>query len=199
MARKPSERRHGQEEEAGEVDLTPIMSILVILIPMLIFAFSFFEVKIQEVSAPKMSPTKEQKKEPDKKPLNLTVLVTEKGFSIKQEEDLTVEPDQPIPKRVFQIADPADPSGKRMKEVHEYDYPTLYSRLMKKKKLHKEEQVINIGADHHIPWHIIARTIDASRVQLEESAYTDLTQWSQAKPKKDGAYLFPQVVFTVAE
>jgi hypothetical protein len=53
MARKPSERRHSKEK-IEDLNLSPIMSILVILIPMLLYAFSFFEVKVQAVTAPRM-------------------------------------------------------------------------------------------------------------------------------------------------
>ena len=42
MARKPSSRRHSTTD-LDDVNLVPIMSILVILIPMLIYAFTFFE------------------------------------------------------------------------------------------------------------------------------------------------------------
>jgi biopolymer transport protein ExbD len=195
MARKPSERRHGGAEDFGDVNLTPIMSILVILIPMLIFAFSFFEVKIQAVAAPKMGQPKKTDTENEKKPLNLTVLITDDGFKVSQEEELTTEPDAPIPKKLI--------TNDLGMEVKEYDFPTLYNRLMSKKKLHKDERTINIGADPHIPWHVIARTIDASRLQLEETAYDDFEKWSGAKVKKDSdgipVELFDTVVFTVAE
>jgi biopolymer transport protein ExbD len=80
MARKPSERRHSKEK-IEDLNLSPIMSILVILIPMLLYAFSFFEVKVQAVTAPRMGQSKPTKdKEEEEKPLNLTVLVTSKGF-----------------------------------------------------------------------------------------------------------------------
>ena len=52
MAKKPSLRKHG-EIVIEEVNLTPIMSILVILIPMLIYAFNYNEMAVQEVSLPK--------------------------------------------------------------------------------------------------------------------------------------------------
>ena len=51
MARRPSQQRH-TEEPLEEVNLIPIMSILCILIPVLILAFNFFEVSIQQVAAP---------------------------------------------------------------------------------------------------------------------------------------------------
>lgn len=194
MSRKPSERSH-VKDEIGEINLTPIMAILTILIPVLLYAFNFFEVKIQGVSAPKMGTGKaETKKENEKKPLNLTVLITEKGFKLSQEEELTTEPEAPIPKRTF-----TDGEGTFV----DYDYPRLYSRLMAKKKQWPKERTINIGADFDIPWHIIARTIDASRVQLEEDGYEDLEGYSRAKPKRDNegnpSMLFDNVVFVVAD
>ena len=195
MARKPSERSHS-EAVMEEINLTPIMAILVILIPILLYAFNFFEVKIQGVSAPKMGTGKQEtKKEDDKKPLNLTVLITEKGFKLTQEEELTTEPEQPIPKRTF-----ADENGN---QIVEYDYPRLYSRLMQKKKQWTKERTINIGADFDIPWHIIARTIDAARVQLEEDSYDDLEGYAHAKVRlsseKEPQMLFDNVVFVVAD
>jgi biopolymer transport protein ExbD len=194
MARTPSSRGHGTEEKLEELNLAPIMAILVILIPMIIYAFNFVEITVLRVSAPKMGKPKEVQ-EQTKKPLNLTVLVTPDGFTIKQEEELTTEPDKPIPKTSF-----VDAQGN---QVTEYNYPALYSKLVEKKRLHKEETTINIGADPQVKWGIVARTIDTSRVELEDPAYTDFDAWSKAKPKKstEGAVveLFPDVVFTVAE
>ena len=194
MARKPSDRRHGSEE-VGELNLVPIMAILVILIPVLLYAFSFFEVKVQAVSAPRMGPSSgKPKADDDKKPLNLTVLITSKGFVIKQQAELQAEPEKPIYKRSFDVAG---------KQVEEYDFPALYSRLVKKKDQYPDEKVINIGAEMDIPWHVIARTIDATRVRLEEDGYEALEAYSLAKPKKnadgDPLDLFPAVVFVVAE
>jgi biopolymer transport protein ExbD len=191
MARKPSERRHSKEK-IEDLNLSPIMSILVILIPMLLYAFSFFEVKVQAVTAPRMGPSKPTKdKEEEEKPLNLTVLVTSKGFVVKQQAELTSEPEKPIFKRSFNGG------------AEEYDFPALYSRLMAKKKTYPDEITINIGAEMDIPWHIIARTIDCARVQLVQDSYEDLKAYSEAKVKSDSkgeaVDLFPAVVFVVAE
>jgi biopolymer transport protein ExbD len=191
MARKPSERRHSKER-IEDLNLSPIMSILVILIPMLLYAFSFFEVKVQAVTAPRMGPSNQKPKDEDeKKPLNLTVLVTGKGFVVKQQAELTTEPEKPIFMRSFNGG------------AEEYDFPALYSRLMAKKKQYPDEITINIGAEMDIPWHIIARTIDSARVQLVEESYEDMKAYATAKVKSDSKGealdLFPAVVFVVAE
>ncbi|MDP6945920.1 MAG: biopolymer transporter ExbD [Myxococcota bacterium] len=217
MARKPSERAHGEEVDA-DLNLVPIMAILVILIPVLLYAFTFFEVRVQAVAAPRLGPAKKtEKKDEDKeKPLNLTVLVTKDGFAIKQQAELMEGEEPPIPKRTFMI---------KGKEVVEYDYPALYTRVRQKKIKHPDETTINVGAEMDIPWQTIARTIDATRVVLCKPAvgkeevkgedcpaaesYEDIELYTKAEAKlgkdtngdgvKDPVDMFPAVVFVVAE
>jgi biopolymer transport protein ExbD len=187
MARK---RRHS-EADMGELNLTPIMALLVILIPVLLFAFSFFEVKVQAVSAPRLGPTKSTKDPKKEKPLNLTVQITSKGFNLTQDKEFTTAPEKPIYKKRFAGED-----------RDEYDYPSLYSRLVAKKNQYPDEKVINIAAEFDVPWHVIARTIDAARVRLEKDSYTVLAEYSEAKPKLSSGEpvdLFPAVVFAVLE
>ena len=201
MARKPSERAHGSDVTA-DLNLVPIMAILIILIPVLLYAFTFFEVRVQAVAAPRLGPSQKKKKddEDQKKPLNLTVLVTKDGFALKQQAELTDEPEPPIPKRSFMI---------KGKEIVEYDYPALYSRVRQKKIEHPDETTVNVGAEMDIPWQTIARTIDATRCQLMADSYEDLEKYNSAKPKMgkdqngdgiiDPVDMFPAVVFVVAE
>ena len=181
-------------DDLGELNLAPIMALLVVLIPVLLFAFNFFEVKIQAVQAPKMGKQSKKKKENEKKPLNLTVFIKNDGFYLKMQSELVGEPEPPILKRTV--------DGKEV-----YDYAALYTRLAAIKTEYKDEKTINIGGLETIPWHIIAKTIDAARVRLEKDAYTDLKEYSTAKPKttkdekgvKKSVQLFPAVVFVVAE
>ena len=96
------------------------MSILCILIPVLILAFNFFEVSIQQVAAPKVGKPKESTENKDK-PLQLTVVIDSKGFSIKQNTELVTEKEKPIPK-----TDITNENGETRKD---YNYSELYRRL----------------------------------------------------------------------
>ena len=215
-ARKPSERSH-RTEVTQDLNLAPFMSVLVILIPMLIFAFQFYEITVQSVAAPKLGPVKKQKDqaEDDKPPLNLTVLIGEEGFVIKQQAQIA-EADEPtrIPKRRFSIVIEHD-GKKRTEDVIEYDFPKLHTTIAQKKKDYPEEDTVNIGADFSIPWRTIARTIDCVRVRLAgdkagktaRDDFVELDDYRKAKPltKKneygelDQVAMFPKVVFVVAE
>ncbi|MCB0156235.1 MAG: biopolymer transporter ExbD, partial [Anaerolineae bacterium] len=83
MSKKPSERRNFKEEEM-ELNLTPMMNLIAILIPALLVSTVFVEIAVVNVSAPAIgAPSADQEeKPPDKPPLNLTVTVTDKGYTV---------------------------------------------------------------------------------------------------------------------
>mgnify|MGYP000847073121 CR=1 FL=1 len=194
MARK-------QVEELEDVNLIPIMSILVILIPMIIFAFTFFEVTVQSVAAPKMGKPQAQKAEETKRPLNLTVIVKDDGLLFKYDEQVFTEGEGEtlLKKREF-------PPDKEHPDTYwDYDYPGLHNRLAQIKKHFPDEETINIGADLHIPWRILARVIDSARLKLEGAPFEGemaMAEYVEAKPvkvKEEVDFLFPNVVFVVAD
>ncbi len=197
MARLPSVRKSRLNEADVDIDLKPIMGLICILIPLLVYAFSFYEIKLQPVSAPKIgAPAPQDSGDEQKKPLNLTVLLTEKGFAVKMEKELTEgEADINIPKKSFRT-----PDGRT---VTDYDYPELYARLLEIKKKFRNETAINIGAEPDVTWETIARTIDAARVELKDEKYRDLKSYAEAPEATDDEgrprLMFPQVVFVVAE
>ncbi|NOZ00317.1 MAG: hypothetical protein GXP54_00310 [Deltaproteobacteria bacterium] len=197
MSRLASARgRHSGQTEV-DVDLKPIMGLICILIPLLIYAFTFYEIKIQPVSAPKLGPPNPAEMgEEQKKPLNLTVLISEKGFAIKQEKEVAGEDsDIKIPKRQVR----GEGGAVRM----DFDYADLYARLLQIKRKFRGETTINIGAADNIRWGVIARTIDAARVELKQDKYANRKDYSEAKEALDDEgrpkLMFPQVVFVVAE
>ena len=203
----PSYLDDEEDDGAGwryaDVDLKPMMSIVCVLIPILMFSFSFFEVKVQPVLAPEVGFVgtggggggKATQEEP-KTRLNLTVIINETGFRIKMNQELTgPEGDQKIEKKSI-----TTPEGEKYEE---YDFPALYSRLVEIKKRFPDEKTVNIGAEMHIPWETVARTMDAARFLLQKEKYSSFEEYSNAPEQLDSEGkpkdLFPNVVFVVAE
>jgi biopolymer transport protein ExbD len=204
MPKRPKIRRN-DDTELGEPNLIPIMSILVILIPMLIFAFNYEELAVQTVSLPKTGGAGKS----GVKKLNLTVLVSEEGFRVKvQGESETVRPppDKVIAKKKRSNC---DPDGEIF--FSNYDFAGLNGALVTLRD-NKElglEDTINIGAKDGIQWRILARTIDAVSFRRENDLYTDACEFKRAPLKKieikdaEGNVsksvqeLFPKVVFIV--
>ncbi len=153
------------------VSLVPFMAIMVILVPMLIYIFSFHIIRVQRVQAPRRSVCTTGCDQP--KQLELTVLVRRaRGFEITWQRELMPE------KQTLPLI--AMVGG-------EYDYDTLRSRLsaLKSELADGEQQTerVNIGADDDVPWEVISHTMDAvSHI-----------------PGKTYQPLFPKVVLTVAD
>jgi biopolymer transport protein ExbD len=84
-ARKPSERRNYEEEDM-EPNLLPMMNLVSLLIPCLLISMVFVEIAVINVTAPAIGSSSdadpEKKDKPDKPPLNLTVTVTDKGYTL---------------------------------------------------------------------------------------------------------------------
>jgi len=194
MARKPSDRKHAKIDY-GDLNLVPIMSVITLLIPLLIYAFTFYEVKVVSVAAPRMGTGQAKATEEEqKKPLNLTVVISDKGFMLKMEPTLVETPEIRIEKRSF-----AGQQG----EYKEFDYPRLYNELVRLKEQFPKESTINIGAEFGIMWRDIARTIDSARTRLEKDSYELLPEYGTAAPKlnkdKEPEVMFPNVVFVVVD
>lgn len=198
MARLASARKSRLDIEDVDVDLKPIMGLVCILIPLVVYAFSFFEIKMQPVAAPKIAaPESGQAGEQEKKPLNLTVLVgADEGFVIKMEREVAgSQSDIKIPKKTFK-----GPDGRPRLD---YDYPELYANLLQIKKRFRSETTINVGGDPNVPWGVIAKVIDAARVELKKERFTSLEEYSTAPEAVDEQgrpkLMFPQVVFVITE
>jgi hypothetical protein len=66
-----------------ELDLVPIMNLVTILIPFLLMASSYVSLAVIDSTLPAIgAPPSEPQEEPEEPPLNLSVLVTNAGFTV---------------------------------------------------------------------------------------------------------------------
>jgi len=188
------------EMAESNVNLVPLMAIITMLIPLLVFTFNFYEVKIVTVGAPRMAgpgaPGAKPEGGDEKKPLNLTVIISDKGFLVKMDPELVPEgAEVRIEKKSFQ--------NSLGESYEEFDYAKLYSKLIELKDKFPKETSINIGAEFGVPLWIIARTMDAARYRLTKDSYENLAEYATAETKldKDKAptFTFPNVVFVVVD
>jgi hypothetical protein len=160
------------------------------------------------VAAPKMGTGRSSKKEmEEKRPLNLTILISDDGFMVKYDSGQPGgmgDEGAPIKRTEF----PPD-VWHGNEPFTDYDFPTLHNRLVEMKDKYPDELQVNIGAEMHIPWHVVARTIDAARSKLEGAPFEGeerMLSYSKANPvtlktagEVEPVPLFPSVVFVVAE
>lgn len=192
MARK---KFHLPEEE--ELNLAPIMNLVMILIPLLLLSVEFEKMGVINVSAPKLSvgPVTDDPTPPEEQPLNLTIAISSSGFGIaatgaklpplsgcpeaspmtvcvKQGKDVAA-----MLGEVKALRDKFDATGNRdllnqsdekLNEVLEvYDFRRLYNELIKIKSKFPDETIVNVGADPDIPFEVVVAVMDTVRFKLK--------------------------------
>ncbi|MCX7945298.1 MAG: biopolymer transporter ExbD [Deltaproteobacteria bacterium] len=171
MARKPSKRSNIENNDPKELNLVPYLDIVVNVIMFLIYTTTVIQMGVINVSAPKYGSGSagSGSKQQEKPPLNLSVFITDKGFTIAAtggvlpgigtgEEAKTKGPT--IPK----VNDPNKCSAmKRREEAPCYDYVGLIKKLAEIKKIFPDETKINISAEENIRYEVLVNVMDAAR------------------------------------
>ncbi len=187
--RKPSERRNYKDEDM-ELNLVPMMNLISILIPALLISVAFVEIAVINVSAPAIGSTADQEEEPedDKPPLNLTVTVTDKGYTIAasgavlgpdgQEAGEEAGPTIPIkqetvgcskyldtrpPPRKKNANMPPCEEPEQSQQFWIYDTEKLTAKLIEIHEAFPDERRIIIAAEPDIEYEAITDVMDASR------------------------------------
>lgn len=191
MAKKPSERRNFSEADM-ELDLTPMMNLIAILIPVLLVSTSFVEISVLNVSAPSIggsASASAPKDKPDKPPLNLTLTITDKGYTLAgsgavlpssgagkgptipiiqtEVSCLEYEGDWPPP-RVKNQASPQCKKGDGKRMFWVYDHRALVQRVMEIKDAFPDESRIVIAAEEEVEFEPIIKAMDATREYKDE-------------------------------
>lgn len=201
MSAKPSERRNYKQEEM-ELNLTPMMNLIAILIPCLLVSIAFVEVAVVNVAAPAIGPTDATQMPSDHPPVNLTVTILEKGYSVTGGIPLfedggtpdggafipVVEKNVPCRRYLNTVPPPRTRNnvtpckkGEAGRSFVVYDNETLTNKLVQIKDRFLDERRIIIAADSDVEFEVITDVMDASR---------DVTTGGEVRT------LFDEVVFS---
>ncbi len=187
MAYKPSDRAKGGEESI-EPNVTPIMNLMVVLIPMLLQVAAFVQLALLEYAPPPIdegggTSGEQEQEQPDSliddRPLlNLTLNVTEEAFQVSMKgatkgenfmEIPVVSPgnynfdglrDSLVHIRQEIIGDPLD-------TLRDAD-PETGEEVVSFKWQFKDGDNLKIAAKGDIPWQVIVGILDAAR-EFEDS------------------------------
>lgn len=202
MARK---KKKGISTEIEDLNLVPIMNLVVCLIPMVLLGMSLVKVGVVNVNAPKFGQGAATPEESDKKPLNLTVAVGADGFRLQATADLNAALGLAAPAATpdAAAADPtAAPPIMIPKKGEEYDFVELYNKMVAIKGKFPDESIVNLTAEAKIPFKHLIFVMDSLRVQLAADTYDDVDAFKNAELKYENnqpVLLWPDVVFAVAQ
>jgi biopolymer transport protein ExbD len=186
MARKPSERRNYKDENM-ELDLTPMMNLIAILIPVLLVSTAFVELAVINVAAPAIGSSSDDKKPedtPEKPPLNLTITITDQGYTLAGSGGVLGEPSSekgptiPVieksvscgpyvgtwpPPRAKNRSLPRCENDNDTRTYWVYDNERLAKKLVEVKDAFPEERRVIIASEPEINYEAITDLMDASR------------------------------------
>ncbi|MBU1899368.1 biopolymer transporter ExbD [Myxococcota bacterium] len=182
-----------------DLNLVPIMNMVMCLIPVVLVGSSQVTVGVVNVNSPKFggAPSTASNEDEDK-PLNLTVAIGEDGFRITASgadinEILGITPSEENSTQGPLIA----------KDGELYNYADLYTKLMAVKKQHPDETIMNLTAGSGIAFKHVINVMDVARVQLSAESYSDSESLMTADIRYDSEnkpeLLWPDVVFAVAQ
>ncbi|OQX87843.1 hypothetical protein B6D60_02965 [candidate division KSB1 bacterium 4484_87] len=156
MAFKPS-KRSSRTFEQVQLDMTPVMNLMVVLIPLLLTSATFVKIGVIDLNLPptvganaaQMAAPKESEKN-----LDLAVTITEEGFYISSSLEVL---------KGNEKGAPTIP----VREDGSYDFKKLSEKLYEIKKKAKgqfsDTESIVIQANPDIPYQLLVSTMDASR------------------------------------
>jgi len=180
-------RKSKYVEVAEELNLIPIMNLVLCLIPCVLFKTQLVKIGMINVSAPSFGPASSKPKDDkEEKPLGLTVALSKEGFLLKATganlfEVLGLTPDGEasgvkIPKKkdTF-LSKEGDPV-----ELVEYDFSALYDYLARIKDIYKDEKLLTLVGEPDLEFKYLIRTMDVVRFRFESPKFSSLKELSAA-------------------
>lgn len=174
-------RKNKFVETADELNLVPIMNLVLCLIPVVLFGTQLVKIGITNISAPKLGQSKPNPNQDEEKPLGLTVAIAKDGFRLKAtgvenlEVTLGLKPaGSPPPPNGLHI-----PMQKQRRSVRDangndsmrddftgYNFPQLYLYMEALRDKYPKEKLLSLTADPDMPFKYLIRTMDTVRYRL---------------------------------
>ncbi len=148
--------------------LIPIMNLVCMLIPLLLYGAVFVRFMTLEVNSPKMTNAPQQQPPDQNEKLNLTVMITDQGFHFK------VNPRFRLP-WMSMATETASAGPDIPKKDDDWDYEELNKRLKEIKENHREETQLILGAEDDIAFEVLIQAMDYSRGTKEDRLFPDVT------------------------
>jgi biopolymer transport protein ExbD len=161
-------RKSKFQEEVEDLNLIPIMNLVLCLIPAVLFKTQLVKMGILEAQPPQIasapSPTPP---DPDKKPLGLSLTIEKDKLIIAASDNQLSAPDfKPEELEIGMDSKQAASPGKR-----HYDYVKLYKVMakirVKFKEDHHKKEVLKLKAKKDTPFKYVVRIMDILRYKIK--------------------------------
>ncbi len=191
-------RKQSFKEVVQELNLVPVMNMVMCLIPVVLVGSSQIKVGVLNVNA-RPYHFGDQKPQPPEteKPLNLTVAIGEDGYHLRA---TGADLNQFIQGDLAEQKD--SPEGPFIKKKGTgYNQVELYNQLVQIKQHFPNESMINLSADPGISFKHLVAVMDVARVRLDSDSFQDLKSFQNAglryHPDGKPDLLWPDTIFAV--
>lgn len=158
-----------REVDSYEGDpLIPILNLVCMLIPLLLYGAVFIQFMVVDVNAPKLAQAPAQQQPEQNEALNLTVMITEQGFHFK------VNPKKRLP-WMNMSTETASAGPDIPKRDDDWDFAELHRKIKEIKELNREEVNITIGAEDDIKYDILIKAMDHTRGDQDNPLFPVVT------------------------
>lgn len=141
---------------AEEVNLVPIMNLVTILIPFLLMAIQFVSLAVIDSTLPAIGPPQEQEEDPDQKPLNLSIIVTDEGYTVGG-ADAVLKPEGENAGPTVPCKESGCPSPES------YDVDELRRLLNLVKDEYPNDENVILVPESNVHYGVLVVTMDATR------------------------------------
>lgn len=160
-------------EEAEDLNLTPIMNVVLVLIPLMLLNVVFMTITVIEVTMPQRSAGSATNGEPPKR---LQVFISQQGFTVVEgQAALPAKGDCPQGgPTICPLKNEINPEVEI--ETDRHNWLELYNTLMEIKTQHadyKDHDQIEIVADSAVNFGVLVKAMDVSRYQRVSKADLD--------------------------
>jgi hypothetical protein len=158
--------------EADELNLVPVMNLVTILIPFILMAAQFINLAVIDSTLPAIGAPVPVEEQPEKPPLNLSVVITDLGFTVAGAAAV-LNPEGP-PVEGAPPAVPAEGEGEEKGPTipcleegcptpQSYDYKELVRLLGVVKDEYSDEENVILVPESRIPYEVLVLTMDSTR------------------------------------
>lgn len=204
-------KRRDDSTTDPELNLAPIMNMVVILIPLLLLSVVFLSVGVINVSAPSLTPGTVRSDGESEDP-RITVAVAGDGFVVSSRNGVI---DRIAPRdesglrdaieRTHRARESGDPEALQQaldEMMTAYDWNGLYETMVEVKRQHPSTATVHMTAEPNLPYAALVSTMDAVRYRLEADRFeSDRAFWAanvDANGSSSAEPLFADPVLNVA-
>ncbi len=214
--------RHQDDPDETELNLAPIMNIVIILIPLLLLSVVFVSASIINIHVPTLCGVSacdaSDKDTPTAPPLNLTVAIGHKGFELAARAaplppiegcpsdgpTICLRDTQADTADLFGQARRAIDSGDRAqgqaildRALEQYDWRRLYNTLHQLKVDNPDESIVSVSASSDVPFAAVVRLFDTARVRLKSGHYDSVAAFWKAPRHTEDPRMFARPTLSI--